>query len=183
MPHGRHIYAKAYDMAKATMCTYPQSDNALPHWKCVLQCCSDCQCINLTDQETDKKHEETTPSTMFYIYHIIVSFTANGIIILKGKTYVTCVNNNLFQMDIENIYTIKQLLMMETNISDFHTRLYIPSIQNLALCLPHVHMIGTNHCGEILRTAFKQRELFQDVRCLCYYAERLVESFSNQIQS
>ena len=25
MPHGRHIYAKAYDMEKATMFTYPQS--------------------------------------------------------------------------------------------------------------------------------------------------------------
>ena len=36
MPHGRHIYAQASDMAKATMCTYPQSDHALPHWKCVL---------------------------------------------------------------------------------------------------------------------------------------------------
>ena len=29
MPHGRHIYSKA--MAKATMCSYSQSDNALPH--------------------------------------------------------------------------------------------------------------------------------------------------------
>ena len=31
MPHGRHIYAKSYDMAKATMCAYSQSDHALPH--------------------------------------------------------------------------------------------------------------------------------------------------------
>ena len=36
MTHGRHIYAKASDMAQATMCAYPQSDRALPHWKCVL---------------------------------------------------------------------------------------------------------------------------------------------------
>ena len=36
MPHGRHIYAKASDMAKATMCAYPQPDHALPHWKCVM---------------------------------------------------------------------------------------------------------------------------------------------------
>ena len=35
IPHGRHIYAKAYDMAQATMCAYPQSDHSLPHWKCV----------------------------------------------------------------------------------------------------------------------------------------------------
>ena len=36
-PHGLHIYAKASDMKKATMCTYPQSNYALPHWKCVLR--------------------------------------------------------------------------------------------------------------------------------------------------
>ena len=27
MPHERHIYAKAYDMEKATICAYSQSDN------------------------------------------------------------------------------------------------------------------------------------------------------------
>ena len=37
IPHGLHIYAKASDMAESTMCTYPQSDHALPHWKCVLR--------------------------------------------------------------------------------------------------------------------------------------------------
>ena len=62
MPHGRHIYAKAYYMEKATMCTYPQSDCALPHWKWVLRCCDYCPCINISDQEIDKKYEETTPS-------------------------------------------------------------------------------------------------------------------------
>ena len=85
MPHGRHIYAKASDMAKATMCTYPQSDNTLPHWKCVLRCCSGCPCINITDQETTKKHEETTTSIRFHIYHIIGRCTAHGRIPLKDK--------------------------------------------------------------------------------------------------
>ena len=30
MPHGHHIYAKASDMAKATMCAYLNSNYALP---------------------------------------------------------------------------------------------------------------------------------------------------------
>ena len=34
------------------MCAYPQSDHALPHCKCALQCCADCPCINFPDQET-----------------------------------------------------------------------------------------------------------------------------------
>ena len=101
IPHGRHIYAKASDMANAKICAYSQSDHALPHWKCVLWCCADCPCINLTDQETNKKHEETTPSIRFHIYHIIGRFTAHGRIPLKDKKYVICVNKNLHQINLQ----------------------------------------------------------------------------------
>ena len=73
--------------------------------------------------------------------------------------------------------------MMETTISGFHTSFYIPAIQKLAFHLPHVRILGTNHCGEMRRTAFKRRELFQDVLCRCDYAEKVVSSFSNQFQS
>ena len=31
IPHGRHIYAKASGIEKATMSPYPQSDRELPH--------------------------------------------------------------------------------------------------------------------------------------------------------
>ena len=49
MTHGRHNYAKAYDMAKATIFAYSQSDHALPHWKFVLQCCDKFPSNNLPD--------------------------------------------------------------------------------------------------------------------------------------
>ena len=65
MPHGRHIYAKASDMENAKLCTYPHSDNALPHYKCVLLCCEDCPCINLPDQETTKKTKKEHPQLGF----------------------------------------------------------------------------------------------------------------------
>ena len=73
--------------------------------------------------------------------------------------------------------------MTETIISDFHTSFYIPAIQKLAFHLPHVRILGTNQCGEMQRTAFKQREYFQDVLCRRDYAERVVANFSHQIQS
>ena len=50
-------------------------------------------------------------------------------------------------------------------------------------CLPQVCILGTNNCGEIWHTAFKRRELFQDIICHCDYAEKVVARFSNQIQS
>ena len=81
------------------------------------------------------------------------------------------------------IYTRKDLVMMETNISDFRTSFYIPAIQKLAFHLPHVRILGTTHCGEMRRTAFKRRELFQDVICCRDYSERVLASFVNQIQS
>ena len=73
--------------------------------------------------------------------------------------------------------------MMETTISDFNTRFYIPSTQKLDFHLPHVRILGTNHCGEMRCTAFKRRELFQDVLCRRGYSEMVVASFSNQIKS
>ena len=72
--------------------------------------------------------------------------------------------------------------MMEKKNSKFHTRYYIPAIQQLAFHLPHMRIFVTNHCGGMQRTAFKQRELFQDVICRRDYAEKVVTSFSNQIQ-
>ena len=73
--------------------------------------------------------------------------------------------------------------MMETTISGFHTSFYIPAIHKLAFHLPHVRILGTNHCDELRRIAFKRQELFQDVLYRHDYAERVVASFTNQIQS
>ena len=77
------------------------------------------------------------------------------------------------------IYTRKELVMMETIISDFCNSFYMPVIRKLAFRLPYEHILGTNHCGKMQRTAFKRRELFKDVLCRRDYAERLVVNFSN----
>ena len=71
------------------------------------------------------------------------------------------------------IYTRKELVMMETTISKFHTSFYIPAIQKLAFHLPHVRILGTNHCRAMRRTSLKRRELFQDELFCCDYDERV----------
>ena len=73
--------------------------------------------------------------------------------------------------------------MMYTKITDFNTCFYIPAIQKLAFNIPHVRIFGTDKCGEMIHTAFKQRELFQDVICCRDYSKRVVAIFDNQIQS
>ena len=87
MPHERHIYAKSYDTAKVTMCAYSQSDHALPHRKCVLQCCAKFPSINITDQETDYQYPETSPSISFHIYHLIARCTKYGRLPLTDRKY------------------------------------------------------------------------------------------------
>ena len=73
--------------------------------------------------------------------------------------------------------------MMEQTISDFHISFYTPAIQKLAFRLPHVHILDTNHCDEMQRTALKQREFFQDFLCRRDYAKKVVANFSNKTQS
>ena len=78
MPHGRHIYTKASDMEKATICAYIQSDHALPQWKCALICYAKVPSINIPDQETDDQYSDTSPSISFHIYHLIARCTKHG---------------------------------------------------------------------------------------------------------
>ena len=159
-------------MANAKICSYPQSYYAQPHWKCVLLCCDDCTCINIPDQETDNQYSYTTPSIRFHIYHIIARCTAHGIILFKDRKICHMCKQESSSDKSTKICTRKELVMMQTTISDFHTSFYIPSIQNLALHLPNVRILGTNHCGEMRRTDFKHRELFQEFLCRRGYAER-----------
>ena len=96
-----------------------------------------------------KKNDETTPSIRFHIYHIIRRCTTHGIIPLKDKKICYMCEQESLPDKSTKIYTRKDLVMMETTISDFHTSLYIPAIHKLAFHLPHVRILGTNHCGEM----------------------------------
>ena len=81
------------------------------------------------------------------------------------------------------IYSRKDLVMMEETIYNFHTSIYIPLIQKLAFQIPHVQILGTNHCGDYRRTVFKYHKSSQDVLCHRDYSERVVASFLHQIKS
>ena len=134
------------------MCAYPQSEHSLPHWKCVLLCCNDCPCINIPEQYITKKHDKTTPTIRFHIYHIIGRCAIHGRLSLKDKNICSMCKQEYSPDKSTKIYTRKELVMMETTISDFPTSFYIPSIHNLAFHLPHVRILGTYHCGELRHT-------------------------------
>ena len=56
MPNGKNMIYTEYEMAMETMCEYPSSNYALPHWKCVLRCCTKCPCIDLPCTKSDHKN-------------------------------------------------------------------------------------------------------------------------------
>ena len=103
------------------MCAYSQSYHALPHWKCVLKCCAQCPSINFPDQETDNKHTNPSPSIRFPVYHLIASCTKQGRILLTDKIICREYQQDTTSVHSTQIYTGKELVMMETTMSNFHT--------------------------------------------------------------
>ena len=148
MPHWRHIYAKASDMEKDIICTYPQSDNALPHLKCVLRCCADCPCINIPDKEIDKNRNEPYPQLGFTF------ITPLDVVLLmvefhwKTKKYHMCKQKYSSDKSTKT-YTRKELVMTETKTYYFHASFSITSIQKLAFHLSHVRILGTNQYNAV----------------------------------
>ena len=74
-------------MEKATICEYPHSYNALPHWRCVLRYCDKFICVNIPDQEKYDKYSNTSASILFHIYHLISSCKTNGRLQLNDKKF------------------------------------------------------------------------------------------------
>ena len=158
IPHGRHIFAKSSDMANAKMCAYPHSDHELPHWKCVMWCCDKCPSTNISDQETDDQYYNTSPSIRFHVYHLISRCTAHLRLPLNENKFCLQCRHDSASKKSTKIYTRKELVAMETTISNFHQSLYISAIQKLAFQITRVKILGTNHSGESHRTSFKRCE-------------------------
>ena len=115
-------------MAKAKMCAYPQSDHALSHWKCAIQLCAKCPCVNLPDQDTGDQYSDTIPSISFQVYHLIARCTTHGRLPLNEKINDRKCKQDSASEQSTKIYTRKELVTTETTISNFDTSLYIPEI-------------------------------------------------------
>ena len=136
------------------MCAYPQSDHELPHWKCVLWCCTKYPSVNIPEQETNDQYYNTSSSTIFHIYHLIARCTTHARTPLNDiKLFRTCKHDYVSEQSTK-IYTRKELVMMETTISNSHTSFFIPEIQKLEFHFTHVQILGTYQCGDSCQTAF-----------------------------
>ena len=102
MPHRHHIYTTVYEMAMATMCTYPPSQHVLKQWKCVLRCCYICPHIDLPYQESYMHHSNASISISFHISHLIAWCTVHRRRRLE-KEKILC----LYFKDLYNVTPVK----------------------------------------------------------------------------
>ena len=65
-------------------------------------------------------------------------------------------SNDLSYVTPEKVYTQKEIVLLETLISEFHKNKYTPEIQKLELNLPHVGILGNHHCDKELCEVFKR---------------------------
>ena len=112
-------------MATATMCTYPPSQHALPHWKCVFHCFEQCPYIDIPGQESDNHHSNTCPTIHFHFYNMVSLCTLHGKCPLDKNKF--CHLFLIVSASVINskLYIRKYIGLMETSISDFHTSFYI----------------------------------------------------------
>ena len=78
IPHGNHMSKIASDMAVEIFYEYPSSKYALPHWKCVMNCCAKCPCIDIPSPESDQHNSNVSPTIRFYVYHPIKCRDVHG---------------------------------------------------------------------------------------------------------
>ena len=81
-----------------------------------------------------------------------------------------------------NIYTRKELVLMETYIAEFHQNFYIPEIRKLEFHFPRVLILCKHHFNKEHRDVFKRQGSYKYFLYYRDYAELVVVIFENQIQ-
>ena len=107
MPHGRHIYAKAYDMARATMCEYSQSYKFQYTFPVCIEICAKFPSIHLPDQEIDDQYPDTSPVVRLHIYCLIARCTKHGRLPITDKKMCRKCQQGNDSVQSTNIYTRK----------------------------------------------------------------------------
>ena len=71
-----------------------------------------------------------------------------------------------------NMNTRKDLVLLETPITEFNEKFNILAIQKLAFNFPHVRILCTHNCVRERCEEFKRRGELQDVLCFRDYSDR-----------
>ena len=176
------IHERAKDAALSTMCPFLDPALDLPHWCCVLQCCKDCPSLFIPPQEQESS--SSVPTISYHVYKTVATCSIHGqrpFGEIQDCTECLKESNKMLQ---GNLSKRKHLVLLNNSISKFHKKYYKAAIHRLAFHLPHVMILGKNHCAKLRREAFEERVKDNfDICCERDYAERFVLKPGIEVQS
>ena len=76
MINGEHKYPKARQAAYAMLCECPNTENNLPHWKCVLGCCNNCP--GMVKPAEEVRNQQDLPVISFHCYKNVTRCSIHG---------------------------------------------------------------------------------------------------------
>ena len=114
MPHGKHTFKTASDMAMEKMCAYPSSKYSLPRCKCVLWCCAKFPCIDIPGPESDQHNLHVSTTKGFCAYHLISLCNVHEIFPFNEKKQCQFYEDSYGSIVTAKLYTINYLVMMKT---------------------------------------------------------------------
>ena len=171
MPHGPHIYSKASNMAKATMCAYPYSDN---HFHTGNFYCDGVLTAHVSIFLNKKYIFSIHTQHLQLGFTFITSLRILLIMVeLYWKTikYITCETRIFIRQIYKNIHQ-KIICYDGDNNFWFSYQFLYTRHPKFGLSPTTCAHNWTNHCGEMRRTSFQSCELFQSVLCRRDYSER-----------
>ena len=129
MPHECNMYITASEIDIVIMCDFASNVHSLKNWKCVLQCFSTWPSIVTPNPEFNNTQKNMCPTIRFYVYKVISCCTLYDKCTFVEKS--TCALTFILQPTNSNIivYSLNEIVLMETFISEFHEKFYITEIK------------------------------------------------------
>ena len=141
LPDVETIRSHAKDAAFSDMCDFPDKNIKLTKWPYVLNCCSECPDVFVSDAEVNS--EEYSGLLFIHFCHyktISYCYVNKHIFPDHGKTYPLWMN--LESVDKGNVTTRKIPVLKSCSILDFRSEYYNPSIEKMAFRFPHFTYLG-----------------------------------------
>ena len=126
------------------------------NFKCLLCCFDILPGISTPCQDTNIYAINMCSTIRFNVYLNVSRFNIHCIRPYEERKCCSRCYIGLSFVTPGKLYTRKEIVLLETSISEYHNKHYFPEIQKLAFHFPHVSIIGTHCCGKEHHEAFKR---------------------------
>ena len=97
------------------------------------------------NQEFQNNTQNMCPKIRFHVFKIFSYFTLHVRCTFEEKLRLELCSTVQPEKENAKVYSQKEIVLMETYISDFDKQYYIVEIKKLSFHLPYVLVIGTQH--------------------------------------